>query len=182
MQPVDLVPQTRVALHQHEGRLPERSSLGAQAEQVRDPVLAEQDRGGAARDRGPERRAQHLPAPDAHRASGNRKPAPRQTSAGERGRRTLCYSPACGSRNDILGGSDARLSLGDRIQKIFPKRRSSLDSLPGPLLYSAWLWRWSGGDSRLGDGTVRETLLISKQEVDMAKKKAKKAKKKSKAK
>src|SRR5260370_3338864 len=84
------------------------------------------------------------------------KPAP-----AERRRRTLCYSPACGRRNDILGGSDARLSLGDQIQKIFPKRRSSLDSLPGRLLYSAWLWRWGGEDSRLGDGAVRESLSFS---------------------
>src|SRR5947207_15901222 len=68
MQPADLVPQARVALHEDEGRLPERSPLGAQAGPVRDPVLSEEDRGGDARDREPERPAQHLSAPDAHRA------------------------------------------------------------------------------------------------------------------
>src|SRR5439155_14775614 len=160
-QPPNLVPQARVALHEHERRLPDRPPLRAQAEQVRDPVLPEQDRGGDARDRESERRAQHLPAPDAHRASGNRKPAARQTSAGEQQRRTLCYSLVCGRRNDILRGSDTRFSLGDRIQKIFPKRRSSLDSLPESLLYSAWLWRQSGGDSRLVDGAVRERFSFS---------------------
>src|SRR5881398_1063144 len=82
------------------------------------------------------------------------KPAP-----GAFQRRTLCYSPAHGSGNDILRACDPTLCLGEQFQKIFPKRRSSLDSLPRPLLYSAsvdaGLW-----DSRLGDGAVRERFRL----------------------
>src|SRR5205809_1376651 len=72
------------------------------------------------------------------------KPAP-----GAFQRRTLCYSPARGSGNDILRACDPTLCLGEQFQKIFPKRRSSLDSLPRPLLYSAsvdaGLWGFSPG-------------------------------------
>src|SRR5437764_286718 len=72
------------------------------------------------------------------------KPAP-----GAFQRRTLCYSPAHGSGNDILRACDPTLCLGEQFQKIFPKRRSSLDSLPRPLLYSAsvdaGLWGFSPG-------------------------------------
>src|SRR5947208_7038670 len=82
------------------------------------------------------------------------KPAP-----GAFQRRTLCYSPAHGSGNDILRACDPTLCLGEQFQKIFQNADLLLTRSPGRF-YTPRRWMRGCGDSRLGDGAVRERFRL----------------------